>query len=286
MRKAILLQLCFCSFLLSTVKAQPAPQVFFASVINSGISSPVDVVNAGDGSNRIFIVQRGGTIKVYDAAFNLLNANFLTLSGNFTTGGERGLLSLAFHPDYENNRYFFVYYTNGAGGVNIDRFQTDALNPNQAVVGSRTNIMSIAKPTAFTNHNGGKLQFGADGNLYFALGDSGSSGDPANLAQNGNSLWGKMIRINVDNFTTSPFYTIPTTNPFTSDPNVRDEIFNIGLRNPWRWSFDRLNNDMWIADVGQGAWEEVNHMPISQAPAKIMDGVVMKVTMLTIPQAA
>jgi glucose/arabinose dehydrogenase len=238
--------------------ANGQPLLSYSSVINSGLTSPVDVVNAGDGTNRIFIVQRGGTIRVYNGTSFAFLGTFLTISTNFTSGGERGLLSLAFHPDYENNGYFFVYYTNGAGGVNVDRFQVSSGDPNVANASSRTNIMSVAKPVVFSNHNGGKLNFGSDGNLYFALGDSGSSGDPGNLAQNGNSYWGKMIRINVNNFTTPPYYTVPADNPYVSNPNVLDEIWSLGLRNPWRWSFDRQTGDMWIADVGQNLWEEVH----------------------------
>jgi glucose/arabinose dehydrogenase len=253
--------LIFCG----SLRAQPL--ISYNSLGLSGISSPVDIVNAGDGSNRIFIVERGGTVKVYSATFTLLGT-FLTMSGNFTTGGERGLLSMAFHPDYENNRYFFVYYTNGAGGVNVDRFQTQAGNPNAADFSTRTNIMSFTKPVVYSNHNGGELNFGPDGNLYFALGDSGSSGDPGNLAQNGNSYWGKMIRINVDNFTTPPYYTIPADNPYISNPSVLDEIWCLGLRNPWRWSFDRQTGDMWIADVGQGNREEVNYQPAANTGGK------------------
>src|SRR5207342_2518824 len=117
-------------------------------------------------------------------------------------------------------------------------------------------LMTIPHPN-YANHNGGKLNFGPDGNLYFGTGDGGSAGDPNNNAQNGNSLLGKMIRINVDNFNTPPYYTIPSDNPYVNDINVRDEIFAMGLRNPWRWSFDRANGDVWIADVGQGAWEEI-----------------------------
>jgi glucose/arabinose dehydrogenase len=257
-------QICII-LLLSFSNVYSQPILTFSPISITGLTDPIDVVAANDGTNRIFIVQQGGIIKVYDNNFTLLNNNFLTLSGNFTSGGERGLLSLVFHPDYENNRYFFVYYTNGAGGVNIDRFQTSSTNPNQADANTRTNILSVAKPVAYANHNGGKLNFGADGNLYAGLGDSGSGGDPGNLAQNGNSLWGKMIRINVDNFTTSPFYTIPINNPFLVDPNVRDEIFSLGLRNPWRWSFDKITGNIWIADVGQNLKEEVNNLTLAQA---------------------
>jgi glucose/arabinose dehydrogenase len=244
------------------------PLLSYSAVISSGLSSPVDIVNAGDGTNRIFIVQRGGTIRVYNGTTFAFLGTFLTLSGNFTTGGERGLLSLAFHPNYETNGYFFVYYTNAAGGVNVDRFQVSAGDANVANAASRTNIMSFAKPVVYGNHNGGKLNFGPDGNLYFALGDSGSSGDPGNLSQNGNSYWGKMLRINVDNFTTSPFYTVPADNPYVSNPNILDEIWSLGLRNPWRWSFDRKTGDMWIADVGQGTMEEVNYTPAGNTGGK------------------
>jgi glucose/arabinose dehydrogenase len=248
--------------------AKGQPLLSYNPVVNSGLSSPVDIANAGDGTNRIFVVQRGGTVRIYNGTTFAFIGTFLTLSGNFTTGGERGLLSIAFHPDYENNRYFFVYYTNGAGGVNIDRFQTQLANPNAADFTTRTNIMSFTKPVVYGNHNGGDLNFGPDGNLYFGLGDSGDSGDPGNLAQNGNSYWGKMMRINVDNFTTPPYYTVPATNPYISDPAVLDEIWCIGLRNPWRWSFDRQTGDMWIGDVGQGNREEVNYQPASNTGGK------------------
>jgi glucose/arabinose dehydrogenase len=241
------------------------PLITFTPVISSGLVSPVDIVPSKDGTNRIFIVQQGGTIRAYNSSYTLLNNNFLTIASNIATGGEQGLLSMAFHPDYINNRYFFVYYTNAAGGINIDRFQTLLANPNQADPGSRTNIMTIAKTTSFTNHNGGKLNFGPDGDLYFGLGDSGGSGDPRNLAQRGDSLWGKMIRINVNNFTTPPYYTVPSDNPFVSSSTVLHEIFSLGLRNPWRWSFDHLTGNTWIADVGQSAREEVNVLTAAQA---------------------
>lgn len=256
----------FC-LLFSLIVSAQQPLLIFNNVGATGLNSPLDMKNAGDGTNRLFVVERGGTIKVYSSNFTLLGT-FLTLSGNFTTGGERGLLSIAFHPDYENNRYFFIYYTNGAGGVNIDRFRTQAANPNAADAASRTNILTIPKPVVYSNHNGGNLHFGPDGNLYFGLGDSGDAGDPGNLAQNGNSFWGKMLRINVDDFTTPPYYTVPADNPYVSDPGVLDEIWCLGLRNPWRWCFDRGTGDMWIADVGQGNQEEVNYQPAGNTGAK------------------
>jgi glucose/arabinose dehydrogenase len=241
-----------------------APTLVYQPVI-TGLSSPVDIVSAGDGSNRIFVVQRGGTIKVYDQSLTLLG-DFLTVTGLATAGGEQGLLSLAFHPNYNVNGYLYVYYTSApAGAVTIARYTRSAGNINQADPASRVVLLSISKPTdgggnPFTNHNGGKLNFGPEGYLYFATGDGGSGNDPFNNAQDGNTLRGKMIRLNVNN-ENPPYYFIPPDNPYTSDPNVLDEIWALGLRNPWRWSFDRATGDMWIADVGQSEREEVNFRP-------------------------
>jgi glucose/arabinose dehydrogenase len=244
-------------FLLNfSTAAQSTPVLIFDTVLNAALSEPVDIVNAHDASNRLFIVEKTGTIKIFSGG-TLLPGNFLDIPDSIAGGGERGLLSLAFHPLYSSNRYFFVYYTNTAGNIRITRFQTQAGNPNAADESTGTIILTIPHPS-FSNHNGAKLNFGPDGNLYFATGDGGSGGDPGNNAQNGNSLLGKMMRLNVDNFSTPPYYSIPGDNPYLADDAVRDEIFTLGLRNPWRWSFDRLNNDVWIADVGQGAWEEVN----------------------------
>jgi glucose/arabinose dehydrogenase len=238
----------------TTIQAQPT--LSLTPVISTGLTAPVDVVNAADGTNRFFIVERGGTIKAYDASFNLLG-NFLTVTG-ITSGGEQGLLSMVFHPAYATNRYFFVYYTNAAGDVEIARYQVQAGNPNQADPLSKTVILTIEKPVPSTNHNGGKLNFGPDGNLYFAAGDGGGGGDERNYAQRGDSLMGKMVRINVNNFTTPPFYSIPVDNPYISATDTLHAIWAFGLRNPWRWSFDRSTGDMWIADVGQDTWEEIN----------------------------
>lgn len=253
---AILRPSCLLWLLLTSAAAQSQPVLNFTPVITTGLSSPVDVVNAGDGTNRFFIVERGGNIKAYDASFNLLS-NFLTVTG-IVSGDEQGLLSMAFHPAYETNRYFFVHYTNAAGHVEIARYQTQAGNPNAADPASKTVILTIEKPIPFTNHNGGKLNFGPDGYLYFAAGDGGGGGDTRNYAQRGDSLLGKMIRLDVSNFTTPPYYSIPPSNPYVGATDTLHAIWAFGLRNPWRWSFDRSTGDMWIADVGQDAWEEIN----------------------------
>ena len=255
----------FLFFIMCAMKATAQiPTIVFQPVI-SGLSSPVDIVNAADGSNRIFVVQQGGTIRVYDQTLNFLG-NFLTVT-NILSGGEQGLLSLAFPPNYSSTGFFYVYYTSApAGDVTIARYTRSATNPNQGDPGSRVVLLSIPKPTGatgipFGNHNGGKLNFGPEGFLYFATGDGGNDNmlvnDPYNNAQDGTTLRGKMIRLDVSNLN-PPYYFIPSDNPYVNDPNVRDEIWALGLRNPWRWSFDRLTHDMWIGDVGQSQREEVD----------------------------
>ena len=242
-------------FLFNKTIAQPT--IGFQPLI-TGLSVPVDIVAPGDG--RLFIVEQNGKIKVWNGN-SVLATPFLDASAitTYDVGGERGLLSMAFHPNYATNRYFFIYYNNAAGNVTLARYQTKVALPNEADPTTGVVLMSIPKP--FTNHNGGKLNFGTDGYLYFGTGDGGSSGDPNNNAQTGTSNLGKMMRIDVNNFSTAPYYSIPPTNPYITDPNINDEIIAVGLRNPWRWSFDRLTGDMWIGDVGQNLWEEVNYRP-------------------------
>ena len=242
-------------FFLVIFSATSQPVISYSPVI-SGLSQPVDIVNAADGTNRIFVVEQGGAIKVYNASYTLLGT-FLTVTG-IATGGEQGLLSLAFHPNYEVNGFFWVYYTNSAGDLEVSRFKVSSGNANQADASSKQVVITIPHPGQ-TNHNGAKLNFGNDGFLYFATGDGGGGGDQNNNAQNGNSLLGKMIRINVSTGSTAPFYTVPADNPFVANPNILDEIWVLGLRNPFRWSFDRNTNDMWIGDVGQDAREEINY---------------------------
>lgn len=267
---ARVLPVLFLSLFFSFSYSQPI--IGYQSVI-TGLTQPVDLVNAGDGSNRLFIAQQNGIIRVWNGT-TLLPTNFLNVSSLVTNGGsEQGLLSMAFHPDYNGttNRYFFIYYTATNGDVTLARYQTQAGDINVADPASGVVLLTIPKPGSpyFTNHNGGKLLFGTDGMLYFGTGDGGNGGDPFNNAQNGASLLGKMLRLNVNSFATSaPFYDIPSDNPYASTSDgIRDEIWATGLRNPWRWSFDRQNGDMWIADVGQGAWEEVNRVPAGTAAA-------------------
>jgi glucose/arabinose dehydrogenase len=224
-------------------------------VFASGFSAVTDIRSAGD--DRLFVVEQAGTIRIVDARGNT-TGTFLDISGPVLSGGERGLLGLVFHPDYATNGFFFVNYTNSSGDTHISRFSVDPLNPNVADPSSEEILLVISQP--FSNHNAGCLQFGPDGYLYIAMGDGGSAGDPGNRSQNPLNLLGKMLRIDVDSGLP---YTVPADNPFVGDPGVADEIWAIGLRNPWRFSFDDLTGDLWIADVGQDDLEEVNVVPAS-----------------------
>jgi glucose/arabinose dehydrogenase len=257
---------------------QAQPLIF--QPVATGLNSVTDIVSPRDGSGRLFIVQQNGLILIHDGQ-QLLGTPFLDLSGKTFHTGERGLLGLAFAPDYAASGYFYVNYTDRDDPNFPDehRFNTVIARyrvsgaPNVADPNSATTILTVAQP--YENHNGGQIQFGADGFLYVAMGDGGSGGDPQNRAQNLGTLLGKMLRIDV---TPGPApYTIPASNPFLSTPGARGEIWSYGLRNPWRFSFDRLTHDMFIGDVGQGAVEEIDFQPASSAGGenygwRIMEG--------------
>jgi len=225
-------------------------------LIADGFATPVDIANAGD--HRLFIVEKPGVIRILDADRNLLQEPFLDISGRVNdNGGERGLLGLVFHPHYENNGYFFVNYTRADGSTQVSRFEVSGDDPDRADPDSETAIIEVAQP--FANHNAGDLNFGPDdGFLYIALGDGGSGGDPGNRSQDPQELLGKILRLDIDN---GDPYAIPDDNPFVDDPNVLDEIWAIGLRNPFRFSFDCHTGDMWIGDVGQDSFEEIDFQP-------------------------
>lgn len=230
--------------------------------IATGLASPVAIAHAGDGSGRLFITLQEGKIVIFDGN-QILPRPLLDISSRVSCCGERGLLSVAFHPNYKNNGYFYVNYTNEPGGDTVVARYSLSSDPNVADPNSEAILLTIDQP--FSNHNGGQLQFGPDGYLYIGMGDGGSGGDPQNNAQNGQSLLGKMLRMDVSNANTGDGlpYDIPPTNPFLNEPNVRDEIWALGLRNPWRFAFDRSGGDLFIADVGQNSWEEVNSQPAS-----------------------
>lgn len=245
----LLLILLLCIFSVN-LYSQPAYEF---PLFASGLSTPVGIAHAGD--ERLFVVQQGGTIVILDLEGNRLGEPFLDIRDRVLSGGERGLLGLAFHPGYSSNGYFFVHYTRSSDGVSvISRFSVSTEDPDKAIPGSERILMTINQP--YSNHNGGSINFGNDGYLYIGMGDGGSGGDPDNYSQNRLSHLGKMLRIDVDN---GDPYAIPEDNPFVHDDATLSEIYALGLRNPWRFSFDPLNGDLWIADVGQNRWEEVNH---------------------------
>ncbi len=239
-------------FFASPVFAQPVIQL---EEFASGFSDPVDIAHAGD--SRLFIVEREGYIKIIDSLGNTLPDNFLDIHTLIESGyQEQGLLGLAFHPDYASNGYFFVNYTDVDGNTVIARYSVSTFDPNIADPTTDTIIYTAIQP--FVNHNGGCLKFGPDGYLYFGLGDGGSGGDPGNRAQNAENKLGKMHRINVDGALP---YEIPADNPFATALDTLPEIWAIGYRNPWRFTFDKLTGDMWIGDVGQNLIEEVDFEP-------------------------
>jgi glucose/arabinose dehydrogenase len=216
-------------------------------MIASGLNRPVEIQPANDGSGRLFIIEKPGYIRVFENG-QLLNAPFLDITDRVNaSGNEMGLLGLAFHPDYEQNGFFYVNYTGAGGNTRISRFQASG---NSADKNSETVLLLIEQP--YPNHNGGALAFGPDGYLYAGLGDGGSAGDPHKNGQNINSLLGKILRLDVNH---GDPYSIPSDNPFGN------EVWAYGLRNPWRISFDRATGDLWIGDVGQDKWEEIDYLP-------------------------
>lgn len=224
----------------------------------TNVTSPVEVTNAGDGSGRLFIVDQNGVIRIWDGN-SLLATPFLDINTLVACCGERGLLGLAFHPNYASNGYFYVDYTDNSGNTVVARYTASPPSSNVADDTSAMVILTQSQPAS--NHNGGKIAFGPnDGYLYIGLGDGGGAGDSSNNAQTTTTRLGKLLRIDVDGG--SPF-AIPADNPFVGNGAFLPEIWAYGLRNPWRYSFDRATGDLYIADVGQGSWEEIDFQPAS-----------------------
>jgi glucose/arabinose dehydrogenase len=224
----------------------------------SGLASPVAIAHP-PGENRLFVAEQVGRIRIVEADGTVLATPFLDIDPSVLSGGERGLLGIAFHPDHANNDYFYVNYTNNGGDTVISRFTR--IGANTADPLSEFILLTVAQP--FGNHNAGDIAFGPnDGYLYIPLGDGGSGCDPNNVGQDPAQLLGNMLRVDVD--AGSP-YAIPASNPFVGDPLVPDEVWAYGFRNPWRFSFDPDTGDMFIADVGQNQWEEINFQPATSA---------------------
>jgi len=231
----------------------PSPvKVQLQSYVN-GLPNVTDITHAGD--ERLFVALRNGTIRIINGDGQLLPNPFLTISVN-SSSTEQGLLGLAFDPDYATNGYFYVNYIQNDNSTRIARYKVSDNDPNTADPNSAVTVLTVAQP--FSNHNGGDLAFGPDGYLYISLGDGGSGGDPANNGQKMNTLLGKILRIDVSSLP----YTIPPDNPFVgATGDTLPEIWASGLRNPWRFGFDRETGDMWIGDVGQNSWEEIDFWP-------------------------
>ena len=222
-----------------------------------GLDQPLFLTSPAGDFERLFILERPGRIRILKSGV-LLEEPFLDLKKKITTRGEGGILGLAFHPDYHENGRFFINYTEkkDKGATIVAGFSVDPDDPDLADPDSRVELLRISQPWA--NHNGGMVEFGPDGFLYVGMGDGGAAGDPGNRAQDGSTFLGKLLRLDVDG--EAP-YGIPEDNPFLEEDDFLDEIWAYGLRNPWRFSFDRLTGDLWIGDVGQNAWEEIHFHP-------------------------
>ncbi|NJD58070.1 MAG: PQQ-dependent sugar dehydrogenase [Anaerolineae bacterium] len=240
-----------------TVVELPDPSGYSWQVVVDGLDNPEGLVNAGDGLGRLFIVEQTGLIRIFIDG-KLLPVPFLDLTQKVNCCGEKGLLGLTFHPKFAENGYFYVDYTEKVGSTIytvVARYNVSADSPDQADPGSEIRILHIEQP--FQNHKGGQLQFGPDGYLYVGMGDGGSEGDPLLNGQSLQTLLGKILRIDVDH---GEPYAVPSDNPFVDGGGLW-EIWAYGLRNPWRFSFDKLTGDLYIADVGQDAWEEIDYLP-------------------------
>jgi len=224
----------------------------------SGLASPIGMEIPNDGTGRLFVLEQGGRIRIIQNGV-LVATPFLDITSNLESGGEKGLLGLAFHPNFSSNRRFFVYYTRRLSlqlQSVFSEYAVSSSNPNQADASSERILLVVNQP--FDNHNGGQLAFGRDGFLYIGLGDGGSEGDPQGNGQNLQTPLGKILRIDVDGaFAPGKQYAIPADNPFTP-PSGLPEIWAYGLRNPWRFSFDRLTGKLFVGDVGQDSFEEVD----------------------------
>jgi glucose/arabinose dehydrogenase len=258
------------------------------TVVNvvGGFSSPLGVTHAGDGSGRLFVVEQGGRVRIVKG--RKIIGTFLDLTSRTDAGGERGLLGLAFHPDFPTNGYLYAYYTMASGGdVRISRYTANAARTFASLT-TEHHIITI-EHSAHSNHNGGGLAFGPDGYLYAAVGDGGGSNDPDNNGQDKNTHLGKILRIDINGTGsgTHGHYAIPADNPFVGADGA-DAVWDWGLRNPWRISFDRATGDLYIGDVGQGAWEEVDLEDVADPGGnnygwRIMEGAHCRVAGCTPP---
>ncbi|HSM04658.1 MAG TPA: PQQ-dependent sugar dehydrogenase [Longimicrobiales bacterium] len=228
-------------------------------LVVEGLEAPVHLTTRPGETSPLFVVEQTGVIRVVRGGAADATP-FLDITDRTGTGGERGLFALAFDPDHGANGRVYVHYTDTDGDTRLSRFTVTSSDPDVADPASEEVLLTVDQP--FGNHNGGQIAFGPDGYLYVALGDGGSGGDPQGNAQNRGNLLGTLLRLDVDG---AGAYAVPADNPFVGDAEARDEIWAYGLRNPWRFSFDRLTGDVWIGDVGQGSLEEIDFQPAGSA---------------------
>lgn len=259
MRRLILAVLVLSACSSDSTDPTPIPTEFTLKLqeVASGLNNPV-YVTSPSGDARLFVVEQQGRIRIIEDG-QIVTTPFLDIASRVGSGGERGMLSVAFHPQYRTNGFLYVYFTGTSGEIRIERF-TVSSNANQADAASSKVILTVAHPR--TNHNGGLAMFGPDGMLYLGLGDGGGGGDPDRNGQNQTTLLGKLLRIDVNS---GDPYSIPSGNPFAGRSDARQEIWAMGLRNPWRYAFDRSAGRLYVADVGQDAIEEVNVVTATRA---------------------
>jgi glucose/arabinose dehydrogenase len=226
--------------------------------VAGGFASPLFATGDGTGSGRLYVVQQGGVVRVIEPDGTVRPDSFLDASSRISAGGERGLLGLAFHPRYAENGRFFVDYTDRDGATVIAEMRRASGSAVQADAASERVLLRIDQP--YPNHNGGLIDFGPDGFLYVGMGDGGAGGDPENRAQDPSTLLGKILRVDVDGRDPGLEYAVPADNPYVGRAGARPEIWASGLRNPWRFSFDPKTGDLWVGDVGQSAWEEIDRL--------------------------
>ena len=253
---------CFLCVVLVAVSSVAQESSIRLVKVAEGFARPIDIQQPDDGSGRLFVVEQAGLIRVVRDG-SVQAEPFLDIRDRVTriggVGDERGLLGMAFPPDYARKQYFYLNYTDRSSDTVISRFRVSAASGDRAEPGSEHTLLTVDQP--FNNHNGGQLAFGPDGYLYIGLGDGGSAGDPQGNGQNRRALLGKMLRIDVE--PDLGRYRVPASNPFAADPSYLPEIWALGLRNPWRFAFDPATGDLWVADVGQNRAEEINFQPAS-----------------------
>ncbi|MBG9378145.1 PQQ-dependent sugar dehydrogenase [Panacibacter sp. DH6] len=251
------------SFFLNNLSAQP--ELTFTSVA-AGLELPLNMKSANDSTGRLFIVEQTGKIKILKDG-QVQPKPFLDIANLVAVGEYKGLWSVAFPPDFKRTRAFFVYYYDKANNTILARYQVSKTNPDSVILNSRVEVLSL-KDTVTTFSHLGEMQFGRDGNLYLTVSDGSFLNRTVRAAQDSTTLFGKMLRINVRNGITAPYYTIPPDNPFAGSTTVKREIFMMGLRNAWRWSFDKQTMNIWIADDGGEQWDEINFVPRNQVGFK------------------